>query len=176
MTLFVLGEVPVGAVNPAAVGLSAALTSSVGPALANVNAQIVGLTEAQLQLTLNPPSLATLLTQAQALVAAVQAAVLQGLPSIDVQLAAVAASLVTLQAQAAALQAGLDAAASLPLGATLAAAVYAGPAERMGVEVGAFFGSGVQGSGSAGSVVVLCLGAASADSVAALRTVFGVNV
>jgi hypothetical protein len=175
MTITVLGEVPISAVNPASVGLSAAVTASVAPSVSNLTAQLDGLFAAQLDLVLNPPNLLTMLAQAQALVASIEAALATSLPSVDVQLLAVLAAIAELQSSIGQLQATLDLAAAIPLGTSVHAVVFRGRLSDFGAQVGAHFSGGIQGSGGDADAVVLCIGAVQPASRVAMQAVFGVG-
>lgn len=158
-----------------ALNLAVGVGSGAGPTLAQLTAQLTGLFEAQARITANPPNLASLLGQAQALIAAIQAAILAGVPPVDVQLLAIGAAIADIQLQIGQLQALIDLSASVTtMGATVQCAVYTGPAAQCGGPIGSYFGSGIQGAGPSADSVILCIGATASPSQAAMTVMFGV--
>lgn len=179
MSLTVLGERSITALNPLSLQLAAGVTAGIGPLMLKLQAELNGLLAAQLDLSLNLPSLAGIIANAQALIASVELLIAQGipLPSISLQLTAILEAILSIQASLGQLTLMLSLAATISeTSATVTAVVYEGPAANAGTEIGNYFGSGIDGGGPNGQALILAIGASSAASRAAMGAFFGVGV
>lgn len=133
-----LGSLSLGQCVPLAVTAEGAITASVNVSLPQIQAQIAGLLQAQINLSVNPPTLAASLSTALQIVTSLEAAIAVGLPSVDFQVTAVAALLAKLQVTLGSLtaQLGISANLGLILGSPgVAAYAYSGTVGDLGPAV-----------------------------------------
>ena len=174
-TTFV-GQLTLGACIPTAAEAAAQISAGVGVSFSEVSAKLAGALDAQAQLTINPPSLATSLQAALDMVTNLQAAVALGLPGAIFDVSGVLSVIAELQATLGQLQASLDFAASL--GLTLGTPGfylyrYSGDVGQLGNGLQAELSGGLPtGGGPSIGVDGIILVAADAGAKAALSATF----
>lgn len=169
MALTYGGSLTLGQVVPMAQTAVATLDASLTPIQGDVQARVTGLLALSVA---PPPSLATLIANAQALLDALSSLASAPLPDVS----ATADALAELQATLAGISAGLAFSASL--GSLLATAgihyyVYAGRADEVGGELAAALSAGLPGGGGPGEQIAgAILLASDGDAIEALQSFF----
>lgn len=168
-----IGSLSVGQLCPLLLASQAQLTANVNVLLPQIQAQITGLLALQANLVATPPNIASMLAQAEALVAAILAAIAQGIPPVSLQITAVAAALAQLNVTLGQLTASLTFAAGFPLGATgIAAYAYTGTVGAMGSAITAAMSSGLPGGMPTDNCNAIVLATENPATWASMQVVF----
>lgn len=170
MTVSYQGSISLGQCLPLALAASAQVSAATSVAQSDIQARITGLLALSIQ---PPPSLADLIRNATATLAALQSMLAAPLPDVGATMAALA----ELQASLAGLTGALAFAANLAnLLGTAGIRFYAcaGTAGELGAELNVSVGGGLPGGGGPNeSIAGFLLLANEPGAIAALRTMFG---
>jgi len=168
----------IGAAVPVALTASAALSATIGPAIAELTAKLAGLGKLLLQVTVTPPTaaLAAKVAAAGQVAAGLAATAAAGLPGVSLQATGLLAIIAEIELQLVALNLGLEFVGELSgLLATAGVCVhtYEGRADRFGSEFTAAFASGIpSGGGPATTVNAIVLATTSSATWIAMQGVF----
>lgn len=160
------GSLTLGAISPQSLGAQVALDAALGLSMPDFQARLDGALAISIQ---PPPSLASLIASAQALLAALQSLIAAPLPDV----AATAALILELQATMATLTANLE--LSVSYGNLLSQAgihfyAYSGRADALGGEMSSQLSAGLPGgAGGSENIAGVILAANDGGAIAALQ-------
>lgn len=173
MTVVNKGSLTVGQCVPLALSAQVGMDSSINVVLPEVQAQVDGALDAQINLAANPPSLAGALEAALAVVAGLEAAIALGLPFVDMSVDANAALVLDLQARLGALNAQLSVAAGFGVTLGTPGVLFYTVSGFTGVVAGELATELAQIGGGVAECVGVVLLATSPAAQTALQATFG---
>ncbi len=176
MTITEHGELSIGAISPGALASTVTATASIEASLPNLEAQLAGLIQAQIQLSLNVPDLAAQLDTAIDTVVQILIGLSIGIPAVDVQGAAIVEGIATLVGDIGTLNAQFDIALELQqsMGASIVAWSYNGPTNQFTNELAGFVNPGLQGGSPTTEMDALVIATTNPVSWEAMRLMFAV--
>lgn len=175
--LTLLGEKSLSSFSPILADVLGQLSGNIAGNLPGLYAQIDGMLSAQLNLTLNPPTLLTQLAFASQLVVTLTALIAgPGVPAFSAQFDALGVAIAGLTDLVAELNAQVSFATGLAddLTATVSGFFFDGPARDCGPELGVAISPGIESGGPSTPMTAIVLATSQPVSASAMSTLFGV--